>query len=71
MKNITFKTSKLKDTGINSLIKKLGKIRAKAIELKDHVEIAVPSLSELAKIFVEALQPKYLQLSFHAFLNTA
>ncbi|SHJ35579.1 Transposase DDE domain-containing protein [Geosporobacter subterraneus DSM 17957] len=71
MKNTAFSTSKLKDMGINSLIKKLGTISAKVIELKNHVEIIIPSLSELAKLFVEALQPKYVQLSFHDFLNTA
>ncbi|SDK81457.1 transposase [Natronincola ferrireducens] len=71
MKNTAFSTSKLKDMGVHSLIKKLGSIPAKVMELKDHVEIVVPSLSELAKLFVEALQPKYVQLSFHDFLNTA
>lgn len=71
MKNTTFSSSNLQDMGIQTIVKKLGSITARVIELKDHIEIVLPSLSELAKSFVEALQPKYVQLSFHDLLNTA
>ena len=71
MKNTTFSATKLEHMGIHALIKKLGSIPAKVIELKDRIEIILPNLSELAKSFVEALQPKYVQLSFYDFPNTA
>ncbi|AOT68303.1 hypothetical protein Gferi_01085 [Geosporobacter ferrireducens] len=71
MKNTTFNSSKFQNIGVQALIKKLGSVFATVIEFKDHIEIVLPNLSKLAKLFVEALQPKYIQLSFHDFLNTA
>ncbi|MBU5438471.1 transposase [Tissierella sp. MSJ-40] len=71
MKSTTFSSSKLQDMDIQTLVKKLGSITVRVIELKDHIEIVLPSLSELVKLFVEALQPKYTQLGFHDLLNTA
>nr|WP_257785998.1 transposase [Geosporobacter ferrireducens] len=60
MKNTTFNLSKLQNMGVQALIKKLGNISARVIELRDTIEIVLPSLSEIAKSFVEALQPKYV-----------
>jgi hypothetical protein len=71
MKNTTFKSSKLNNMGIDTLAKKLGSIYVKVIKFKNYIEVVLPSLSKLAKLFIEALQPKYDQLSFHEFLNTA
>lgn len=71
MKNTTFSSSNLQDMSIQTLFNKLGSITAKIIELKDRIEIVLSSLSELAKLFVEALQPKYVQLNFHDLLNAA
>lgn len=71
MKNTTFSSTKLKDMWIKTLVEKLGRITAKVIETKDNIEIILPSLSKLATIFIEALQPKCVQLTFHDFLNSA
>lgn len=71
MKNTTFSSSKIGNMGIQTLVKKLGNITARVIEFKDSIEIILPSLSELAKLFVKALQPNYIQLSLYDLLDTA
>ncbi len=57
--------------GIQTLVKNLGNITARVIEFKDNIEIILPSLSEPARLFVEALQPNYVQLSLYDLLDTA
>lgn len=57
--------------GIKTLVKKLGNITARVIEFKDSIEIILPSLSELARLFVKALQPNYVQLSLYDLLDAA
>ncbi len=69
MKNTAFSTSDFGNIGIGSLIKKLGTITARIIESEDHIEIVLPSLSKLSKLFVETLRPKYIQLSLYDILN--
>jgi transposase len=70
MKNTTFSSTKLENVGIRTLVKKLGNLTARIQESSNNIEIILPNLSTLAKLFVEAMQPKYIQLSFHDFLNT-
>lgn len=71
MKNTTFSSTKLGDVGIKTLVKKLGNLTARIQESSNNIEIILPNLSTLAKLFVEAIRPKYVQLSFHDFLNTS
>ena len=71
MKNTTFSSSKIGNMGIKTLVKKLGNITASVIEFKDSIEIILPSLSELARLFVKALQPSYVQLSLYDLLDAA
>ena len=69
MKNTAFSTSDFGNIGIGSLVKKLGTITARIIESENHIEIVLPSLSKLSKLFVETLRPKYIQLSLYDILN--
>jgi len=71
MKNTAFSSSKIGNMGIQTLVKKLGNITARVIEFKNSIEVILPSLSELARLFVKALQPRYVQLSLYDLLDTA
>lgn len=71
MKNTTFSSSRIGNMGMQTLVKKLGNITARVIEFKNSIEIILPSLSELARLFVKALQPKNVQLSLYDLLDTA
>lgn len=62
MKSTVFAETEFGDFGINTIVRKFGFLTAEVIESKDHVEIKLPTLSRLARLFVDAIKPKYIQL---------
>lgn len=50
-----FSATKLENVGIKTLVKKLGKLTARIQESSNNIEIILPNLSTLAKLFVEAM----------------
>lgn len=62
-KGTVLKNTKLESEGTKTLVEKLGSIVAVVRKMPDTIEIVLPSISVLARKFVECLQPKYEQLS--------
>jgi hypothetical protein len=63
MKKTTFSDSKLEGVGTKTLIEKLGSIAAEVKETLEGIIVTLPSISTLARKFVECMQPKYEQLT--------
>lgn len=62
MKTTVFAETEFGELGVDTIIRKFGPISAEVTETHDHMDIRLPSLSKLARLFVEAMKPRYVQL---------
>ena len=62
MKTTVFAETEFGELGVDTIIRKFGPIPAEVTETHDHMDIRLPSLSKLARLFVEAMKPRYVQL---------
>jgi transposase len=62
MQATVFAETEFSTLGIPTIVKKFGTITAEVCEAKEIIEIRLPSLSKLARLFVECIRPKYIQL---------
>lgn len=62
MKSTVFAETEFGDLGVDTIVKKFGSIPAEVKETDDHIDIILPSLSKLARLFVEAIRPRYTQV---------
>lgn len=62
MKTTVFAETEFGELGVDTIVRKFGSISAEVTETHDHIDIILPSLSKLARLFVEAMKPQYIQL---------
>jgi hypothetical protein len=62
MKATVFAETEFGELGVDTIVRKFGSISAEVTETHNHIDIKLPSLSNLARLFVDALNPKYIQL---------
>ncbi len=64
-KAIKLSSTKLKDVGLKTLVKKCSRIKGFVERTMEGIKVIIPPLSKLAQLLIEALlQPNYIQLSF-------
>lgn len=62
MKTTVFAETEFGELGVDSIVRKFGPISAEVTETHGHIDIKLPSLNKLARLFVEAMKPRYVQL---------
>ncbi|HEX9061597.1 MAG TPA: transposase [Clostridia bacterium] len=62
MKATVFAETEFGELGVDTIVRKFGSISAEVTETHNHIDIKLPSLSNLARLFVHSLNPKYIQL---------
>lgn len=62
MKTTVFAETEFGELGVDTIVRKFGSISAEVTETYNHLDIKLPSLSKLARLFVDALNPQYIQL---------
>lgn len=62
MKSTVFAETEFGELGVDTIVRKFGSISAEVTETHDHIDIRLPSLSKLARLFVDAIKPRYVQL---------
>lgn len=62
-KSTMLSETKLEDIGTKTLVDKLGSLTAEVRRTSNTIIVTLPSISALARKFVECMQPKYEQLS--------
>ena len=62
MKTTVFAETEFGELGVDTIVRKFGSIPAEVTETHDRIDVKLPSLSKLARLFVEAMKPRYIQL---------
>jgi len=62
MKTTVFAETEFGELGVDTIVRKFGSISAEVIETRDHIDIKLPSLNKLTRLFVEAIKTRYVQL---------
>lgn len=62
MQATVFADTEFSTLGIQTIVKKFGSITAEVRENRGSIEIRLPSLSKLARLFVDCITPRYVQL---------